>query len=177
MDSIDRQTRREFVHTAAGAVGAVGLAGPATSGAQPSAAEVSWQFFTEEELPLLEAVVEQLIPTDDFPGAVDAGVPVFLDRQLGGHLRRFRRTYRQGLDSMRRECLERLGKPFQDLEWDRQTEFLVSVEEGTTDAQFWTEVSSPAFFRCILEHTMMGYYGDPRHGGNKDGVSFRMIGF
>ena len=30
------------------------------------------------------------------------------------------------------------------------------------------------FFDLILAHTMQGFYGDPRHGGNRDAVSCLM---
>jgi gluconate 2-dehydrogenase gamma chain len=38
------------------------------------------------------------------------------------------------------------------------------------------EKRSP-FFALLVEHTMQGFYGDPRHGGNRDRVGWRMIGF
>lgn len=39
------------------------------------------------------------------------------------------------------------------------------------------EKSRSPFFTRLLEHTMQGFYGDPRHNGNRDGVSWKMIGF
>ena len=32
------------------------------------------------------------------------------------------------------------------------------------------------FFDLVRNHTMQGYYGSPRHGGNRDAVSWRMLG-
>jgi gluconate 2-dehydrogenase gamma chain len=32
------------------------------------------------------------------------------------------------------------------------------------------------FFDLVRRHTMEGYYGSPRHGGNRDAVSWRMLG-
>jgi gluconate 2-dehydrogenase gamma chain len=32
------------------------------------------------------------------------------------------------------------------------------------------------FFRLVRNHTLEGYYGSPRHGGNRDAVSWRMLG-
>ena len=31
------------------------------------------------------------------------------------------------------------------------------------------------FFELVRSHTFEGYYGSPRHGGNRDGVSWRML--
>ena len=36
--------------------------------------------------------------------------------------------------------------------------------------------SAKRFFSTVIAHTMQGYYGDPRHGGNRDAVSWRMLG-
>ncbi len=41
-------------------------------------------FFTDEEAKLLEAIVDQIVPVDNWPGAKDAGVAVFIDKQLTG---------------------------------------------------------------------------------------------
>ena len=40
----------------------------------------------------------------------------------------------------------------------------------------WRGVEPVAFFRMLREHTMMGFYGDPRHGGNRDRVAWKMLG-
>ena len=32
------------------------------------------------------------------------------------------------------------------------------------------------FFELVRSHTFEGYYGSPRHGGNRDAVSWRMLG-
>lgn len=32
------------------------------------------------------------------------------------------------------------------------------------------------FFELVRKHTLEGYYGSPRHGGNRDAVSWRMLG-
>jgi gluconate 2-dehydrogenase gamma chain len=32
------------------------------------------------------------------------------------------------------------------------------------------------FFDLARAHTLHGYYGTPRHGGNRDAVSWRMLG-
>ena len=38
------------------------------------------------------------------------------------------------------------------------------------------EKDEKAFFELVRAHTMQGYYGTPRHGGNRDAVSWRMLG-
>jgi gluconate 2-dehydrogenase gamma chain len=46
----------------------------------------------------------------------------------------------------------------------QQTEVLTEVERTST-----------AFFNLILEHTRHGFYGDPRHGGNRNRISWKML--
>ena len=40
----------------------------------------------------------------------------------------------------------------------------------------WTKISSEEFFALLVDHTMQSFYGDPRHGGNRDGASWKMLG-
>ena len=37
------------------------------------------------------------------------------------------------------------------------------------------EQKAKAFFDLVLAHTMQGFYGDPRHGGNREAVSWKML--
>jgi gluconate 2-dehydrogenase gamma chain len=60
--------------------------------------------------------------------------------------------------------------------FEAQTAVLQDVEKGAVEAADWSGVEPAAFFALLREHTMMGFYGDPRHGGNKDRVSWRMLG-
>jgi gluconate 2-dehydrogenase gamma chain len=70
----------------------------------------------------------------------------------------------------------RHGKPFAELALEAQAALLQDVEKGAVEAADWKGVLPAAFFALLREHTMMGFYGDPRHGGNKDRVSWRMLG-
>jgi len=38
------------------------------------------------------------------------------------------------------------------------------------------EQENRTFFELVRKHTLEGYYGSPRHGGNRDAVSWRMLG-
>jgi len=48
---------------------------------------------TDEEAKLIEALTNQIIPSDDAPGAVEAGVVYYIDKQLAGPLQRFEPIY------------------------------------------------------------------------------------
>jgi len=49
-----------------------------------------------------------------------------------------------------------------------------SMEKGEIKSDLW-KVSPKEFFNKLLDRTMQGFYGSPRHGGNKDYVSFKMM--
>lgn len=115
----------------------------------------------------IEAATARIIPTDHDPGALEAGVIDYIERALAGHAKRAVQLYRDGVLELDRLAQERVGaKTFIALGAEEQDEVLRLLEQR----------ASP-FFATLLEHTMEGFYGDPRHGGNKDRVGWKMIGF
>ncbi len=124
-----------------------------------------WRFFTPAEARTIEAICEQIIPADESPGARQAGVAFFIDLQLTRHYKRHQAAYRRGLAAVDAASLERHKKPFSELDFDQQTGVLTEIEE-----------KEPEFFALVRAHTMQGFYGDPRHGGNREAVSWKMIG-
>lgn len=158
MDPFANPRRRRFLQAASGAALAP-LAGCSGRG------NASWRFFTAEEAETVIALSEQIIPADQDPGATDAGVIHYIDRHLAGHFRRWQPVYRRGLAELDRLCRQRHGKRFVALAFAQQT----AVLEGLPG-------ELKGFFNLVIEHTMQGFYGDPRHGGNRDAVSWRMLG-
>jgi gluconate 2-dehydrogenase gamma chain len=134
-----------------------------------------WRFFTEEEASLVIAIAEQFIPKDKDPGATDANVINYIDKQLVGPYTRFQETYRNGLRSLNASCTKRFSKEFIDLEWKNQTAFLEMMEKNELPNDDWVKVDQRRFFRQLLSHTMQGFYGSPRHGGNANYVSYKMM--
>ena len=124
-----------------------------------------WRFLTAAEGRTLGAICERIVPTDQTPGAAWAGVVNFIDRQLMGPYRRQQAAYRTGLVEIDQAAGRQFGKDFASLDARQQTAFLESLAGG-----------AQRFFSTVIAHTMQGYYGDPRHGGNRDAVSWRMLG-
>ncbi|MGI9252546.1 MAG: gluconate 2-dehydrogenase subunit 3 family protein, partial [Thermomicrobiales bacterium] len=79
---------------------AAGLAAPGTpeAGQAPAALPRGYVALSPFQAAVLEAACERIIPADDLgPGAKDAGVVFFIDRQLANELAGFRGPYyRQG---------------------------------------------------------------------------------
>jgi hypothetical protein len=130
--------------------------------------------FTEPQLATLRALVNRIIPADEFPAGWEGGVAGYLRRQLAGDLRHKVAIYQAGLDGLDAEA-RAAGAPFVALAPAGQDELLARVERGA-DATPWA-VEPAAFFRMAAAHAAEGYYSDPGNGGNRDGAAWRMIGF
>lgn len=130
---------------------------------------------TETQHQTLAAVMDRLVPPDEFPGAWEAGAGEYLLRQFTGDLQGDVPVYRLGLDALDAEARAARGGSFVQLDIEAQDALLARVEAGnvTTD---WPE--PPArFFALVVRHTMEGFYADPGNGGNKNGVAWEMVGF
>lgn len=130
---------------------------------------------TEEQLAVLRAAVDRIVPLDDFPGGWEAGVGDYLQRQFERDLAPFIESYRAGLAALDAEARESTGVGFADLEALWQDALLARVEAGKV-ATVWPVEPEP-FFRKLVEHAMEGFYSDPGNGGNRDGIAWKMIGF
>jgi gluconate 2-dehydrogenase gamma chain len=88
---INELSRRSFLTRAGNAVSAVWLSAhwPAIVAAAEhahraakSSAPQKFQFFTPEEAAEIDAITARIIPSDETPGAREAGVVYFIDRAL-----------------------------------------------------------------------------------------------
>lgn len=164
-------TRREFIKIAGAAAAAVG----ATS---CSGTRSPWRFLKVDEARTLAALSDQMIPPDDVPGAAWAGVVNYIDQQLCGPYRDLRETYRRGIACLDRTAALSGGKGFAHVTWNEQYALLRQLEMGDLikGKEIWADVHPQEFFELVLAHTMQGFYGDPRHGGNRQRVSWKMVG-
>jgi len=120
----------------------------------------------------MDAVAECLIPTDQDPGARQAGVLRFIDTQLTKKYKDLQAAYRSGLANLARAA----GKPFVELSPEAQTALLADLEMGKGDPSIWGSGGGRPTFEMWLAHTQQGFYASPRHGGNRDYASWRMVG-
>jgi gluconate 2-dehydrogenase gamma chain len=162
-------TRRDFIHQISLACGSVMFI-PACSGYNSV-----WRFFSETEAKTIIAFAEQIIPRDQDAGATDANVINFIDKQLVGPYTRFQEMYRKGIPAIENSAQKLFSKTFSELEFGIQTDFMNQMEKGELPEEFWKDANQKSLFRLILDHTMQGFYGSPRHGGNKNYVSYKMM--
>lgn len=168
MDDPNAVDRRVFLKT-----GAIAAAATAVACGAPRS---GWRALSEDEARILGAACDCIVPPDQDPGAVQAGVVSFIDRQLGTRQKKALGGWRAGLRGLDAAARRRAGKPFVDLPFEAQSALLADAEKGRGKRADWGDVDPARFFRLLRDHTMMGFYGDPRHGGNRDRVAWRMLG-
>ena len=123
----------------------------------------------------LRAVVDCLIPPDDFPGAYDAGVCDYLERLFQTDLAAQAESFFAGIDGIEAEAQQRFNKPFTNLTPDQKLATLAAIESA--DVKTPWPMSPSLFFEMLVNTTAEGYYSDPQQGGNRDRVSWLMTGF
>jgi gluconate 2-dehydrogenase gamma chain len=165
-------SRREFIRLVSGGTAAVLISFNTACRNKIS----RWRFLNEEEITQLDAVVEQLIPTDDFPGGRWANVSNFIDKQLDTYYRKHQTVYREGLAALQETVIRMKGKKFEELSYADQTAILEKMEAGEFTEDYWKNHPAANFFDMVRQHSLQGYYGSPSHGGNRDYVSYRMMG-
>jgi gluconate 2-dehydrogenase gamma chain len=157
-------------------------------------------YFTPPEWAFIKAAVDHLIPADQYgPGAIAAGVPEFIDRQMqtpygmgklwymqGPFLPEVDATYgyqmslaprdiyRHGIDACNAWCQKQHNKAFAELDEATQTQILKDMQAGKIELD---AVPAKTLFEFLLTNTKEGFLSDPIYGGNKHMVGWKMVGF
>jgi gluconate 2-dehydrogenase gamma chain len=170
MSKNNKLNRRKFVQLAVMGTGSVCFLPQCHRTNEP------WRFFTTMEALVIDAIAEQIIPSDDWPGGHESGVTNYIDKQLTGPFTRFQSNYRKGIAALTLTCNSRFQKKFEEIEWNEQTFLLEEMEAGKMKEPEWGNGFDREFFRMVRDHSMQAYYGSPVHGGNKNKMSYKMIG-
>jgi gluconate 2-dehydrogenase gamma chain len=166
--------------------------------AAPNASPTTYVFLNREEAAFIESAVARLIPADvSWPGALEARVPNYIDKQLAGAWGAGERLYRSGpwrpgtpsqgyqlpltpaelfrtaLAAINSD-LARAGTPFARMHSEQQDAYLRGLE---TEEKDLGGVPSGVFFEHLWQCTVEGFFSDPVYGGNRDMVAWRMLGF
>jgi gluconate 2-dehydrogenase gamma chain len=139
------------------------------------------KFFTESEALIVAAAVSRIFPSDESgPGAQEAGVVVFIDRQLAGPWGRDRHRYTHApFDENAPEEFGYQGAaPPQQVyrEGLKQLAGFDKLSPPEQDAKL-KQIESGVFFNQLRRNTIEGMFCDPQHGGNADMVGWQLIGF
>ena len=139
-----------------------------------------FEFFTPEEAAEVEAITARIIPTDDTPGAREAGVVYFIDRALATFGTDDQKTYREGLPDLQERVKEIFpsASKFSSLTAEQQDEVLHSFDEDglTSRRALRAGPGAQSLFETVRLHTIQGFLIDPEFGGNHAGVGWKVIG-
>ena len=163
-----------------------------------------WLYFTAQEGAAVEALADRIIPPDpQTPGGKDSGCAVYLDRQMAGpygheegHYNRppfmpgaknfgpqskdaLAQKYRDGLGALDKYCRVKFSKPFAELADADKDTLLKGLEDGSVklEGAGGKSFDGAAFFEQLVKDIQQGFFADPIYGGNRDMVSWKMIGF
>jgi len=176
--------RREFLTVPATALGGTLLytiaREPIRVQAQDGSVNIPLRFFSAAEAHVIAAACARIFPTDAAgPGANEAGVVIYIDRQLAGPYGRDKYRYTKGpfVQSVPEHGYQGKESPreiyraglialagFTSLTTEQQDEKLRSIEKTV-------------FFQMLRAHTIEGMFCDPMHGGNAGLIGWQLIGF
>ncbi|MFN7994652.1 MAG: gluconate 2-dehydrogenase subunit 3 family protein [Bryobacteraceae bacterium] len=126
----------------------------------------SLEFFNAADAAEIAAIASQILPSDDVPGAQEAGAIYFIDRALATFDAGQQDLYRRGLIELRKKRLELFpgSDTVAGLPAEQQVVLARAIEESE-------------FFEAVRVHTLLGFLGDPSYGGNRGRVGWKHIGF
>jgi gluconate 2-dehydrogenase gamma chain len=142
---------------------------------------VKFQVLTAAEARNVEAIAAQIIPTDDLPGAREAGVVYFIDAALKTFASETVATYRHGLADLNAATSAKYSgvKQFADANAQQQHALLEELSDAANSAKAPGGRQQAAtygdFFPTIRQHTVFGFLVDPSGGGNRDYVGWKVI--
>jgi gluconate 2-dehydrogenase gamma chain len=176
--------RREFLTLSAASIGGALVYSLDRKAFRLSAEDkllrIPLRFFTEPQALIVAAVASRIFPNDDSgPGAREAGVVVYIDRQLAGPYGRDRHRYTQGPFE---DGPPELGYQSSATPREIYNEGLKGLagfdrlKPAEQDAAL-KKIESTQFFSFLRTHTIEGMFCDPMHGGNVDMVGWQLIGF
>lgn len=194
-----RPSRRGFLKSGAAGAAILATLRPAAAEEPEPLERYRPDWFTSAEFAFVMAATSRIIPSEgDGPGAIEARVPVFIDRQMATpfgtgewwYMARPhvpdadpllgpqsplppREIYRQGIAAVDGWCRSTRGKVLADLTPADQDAVLTALEKD--------EVPLPPelrdFFTILLQNTKEGYFADPKYGGNHGMTAWVYVGF
>jgi gluconate 2-dehydrogenase gamma chain len=138
------------------------------------------RFFSQEEALAVAALTARIFPSDDSgPGAREAGVVIYIDRQLAGPYGRDRHRYTQepfeeGVPEVGYQGRATPGEIYRE-----GLKSLLGIDQKSPEEQdkALQKIETTDFFRILRLHTIEGMFSDPMHGGNVDMIGWQLIGF
>jgi len=166
-------TRRDFLKASSATLGSAWLTAhwPALLAAagvarEAQAAGAAFANLSAEDARDIEAIGAQIIPSDETPGAREAGVVYFIDAALGSFAAPRAGLLREGLAALNAKvkAAHQPATRFAALDDATQIAVLKGEEAGE-------------FFGNLHFLTIAGMFALPSYGGNRDDIGWKLLGF
>ncbi len=176
--------RRHFLRLSLSSVGGLLIytldSKPHRLTAQEKSIRIPLRFFTEDEALVVAAAAARIFPSDESgPGATEAGVVLYIDRQLAGPYGRDRYRYTRApfLEGLPEQGYQ--GKATPREIYHQGLKKLAGFDRLNAAAQdrVLGQMENTLFFSLLRTHTIEGMFCDPMHGGNLDMIGWQWIGF
>ena len=128
---------------------------------------------TSEESKILAAIADRIFPRTETPGAVEIGAVQYIEIALAGDYAAFASLYRQGLRVIERRARAKFRRTFCLLSEAQKDEVLIDFETGAV-AGF---NQAADFFETVRYHVLEGVFCEPKYGGNRDMIGWRLVDF
>lgn len=129
-------------------------------------------FLNKTQAATVSEIAETILPRTNTPGAVDIGVPAFIDRMLKELLSpEEQRDFMSGLAKFEADCRAAYGKAFVECSRTEREEYLLKLDKasGKYGHSFWgIGLAGPSnndlFYRNLKSLTLLGYYTSQQAG-------------
>ena len=178
--------RREFLTLSAASIGGVLVYSldrkvSRLSAQTKQSIRIPLRFFSQSEALIVAAASSRIFPSDEAgPGAHEAGVAAYIDRQLAGPWGRDRHRYTKG--PFEENAPVEFGYQGQATPQQIYRQGLKSLAgfdrlEPAEQDQKLKQIETTVFFSLLRQNTIEGMFCDPIHGGNADMVGWQLIGY
>jgi hypothetical protein len=159
-----RQILQRVAYLMGGAVSAPAVLG-LLNGCSPKQPEASWQpvFLSKEQGAVVAGIAEIIIPRTDTPGAIDVGVPAFIDTMLKDvYTQEDRDRYLAGLKAFDDAARTAHDEAFVDLNKSQQTELVKKFNDEAVATELAYDPRPKTLRRPFIlmtkELTLLGFF-------------------
>lgn len=137
-------------------------------------ANLDWkpQFFSPAQASLIAEIAETLLPKTETPGAIELGVPQFIDKIIAiTSDKNGKEEILKGMEIFQKDCETKFEKNFTSLDLEQKKEFLIAQDKASPafPVSMWGIMLDPnpqqiTFYRRIKSMVLMGYFSSEKVG-------------
>ncbi|MBK6684770.1 MAG: gluconate 2-dehydrogenase subunit 3 family protein [Deltaproteobacteria bacterium] len=143
---------------------------PDASAPKPPPPSAPGKAFLPPQRATLDATVARILPTDEEPGAKEANVIEYIDREVARpEYEWLKKNLIAGTVGLDKNANRLYQKPFVKLGPSEQDEVIGQVQAASE--------RGADFIKILVLLTLEGFVGDPAYGGNQGNVGWTFVGY